>query len=59
MAFSSALPYTPHKTKPQFVGVCFKFVRTTVFLLPFSLFVNTFVSYILFRYIMSTLLTKM
>ena len=37
MTFFPALPYTPHKTTPQFVEVCFRFVQTTVFLTPFSL----------------------
>ena len=36
MAFFPALPYTPHKVTPYFVEVCFRFVQTTVFLLPFS-----------------------
>ena len=36
MKFFPALPYTPHRASPHFVEVCFKFVQTTVFLLPFS-----------------------
>ena len=37
MKFFATLPYTPHKATPHFVEVCFRFVKTTVFLLPFSL----------------------
>ena len=37
MTFFPALPYTPHKATPHLVEVCFRFVQTTVFLLPFSL----------------------
>ena len=37
MTFSSALPYTPHKTKPRFLGVCFRFVRTSFFSCLFPL----------------------
>ena len=37
MAFSPALPYTPHKVTSHFVEVYFRFVQTTDFLLPFSL----------------------
>ena len=70
------MPYTTsYKAAPHFVEVWFRFVQTTVFLLPFSLlrfiivinrsinrsqtFVNAFISYILFWYITFTLLTKM
>ena len=68
MTFFPALPYTkPHKVASHFVEVCFRFVQTGAFLLPFSLprfiiiidrsinrsqtFVNAFIGYILFWYI--------
>ena len=76
MTFLPALPYTTsHKAAPYFAEVWFRFVQTTVFLLPFFLlrfiiiinrsinrsqtFVNAFISSILFWYITFTLLTKM
>ena len=37
MIFFPALPYTPHKATPHFVEICFRFVKTAVSLLPFSL----------------------
>ena len=37
MIFFLALPFKPYKATPHFVAVCFRFVQTTVFLLPFSL----------------------
>ena len=37
MTFSPAFPCIPHKATPHFLVVCFRFVQTTVFLLPLSL----------------------
>ena len=37
MPFFPALPYTPHKATSHFSEVCFRFVQTAVFVLPFSL----------------------
>ena len=75
IAFFSALPYTPHKATPHFRGLFHSrgffqtCIQTTVFLLPLFLFFTSYlidlkfssmlISYILFWYIMSTLLTKM
>ena len=37
MLFFLPFPYTPDQAASHFVEVCFRFVQTTVFLLPFSL----------------------
>ena len=37
LKFYLALPYIAHKTAPHLVEACFRFVQTTVFLLPVSL----------------------
>ena len=49
MAFFPAFPYTPRKATPHSAEVCFRFLQTTVFPLPFSplhnlsqTFINTY-----------------
>ena len=69
MVFFPALPYTPHHIHPKyemFVVVCFRFVQNAqFFFFPFLLFLiylkcsSILISYFLFWYIMSTVLTKM
>ena len=65
MAFFPALPYTRHKATPHIVEVFFSdFWKLQLFFFPFIFFViylklwSMLISYILFRYIMSILLTK-